>query len=74
MKKTILSLLLCVGLFTTQALAQSETTTEMVDSNAFALCGTKLYSVDKGALLDVAIGHNDRPAVSPECVEGLDAF
>jgi len=66
MKKTILLLLVLGSCFFTLQ-AQS-------DGDSIALCGTKLYSVDKGALLDVAVGSNDRPASVPECVEGIDEF
>ena len=66
MKKIFVTLLLCAAIFPA-AWAQSET-------DSLALCGTTLYSVDKGALLDVAVGKNDRPAKTPQCTEGLDAF
>ena len=70
MKKLTLLLLAFVFYFLLpQAQAQAQS-----DSTSFALCGEKVYSVNKGALLDVAVGNNERPATAPECTEGLDEF
>ena len=63
MKKIFVTLLLCAAIFPA-AWAQSET-------DSLALCGTTLYSVDKGALLDVAVGKNDRPATTPNVPKAL---
>lgn len=65
MKKFIIAIACCLAMMPAWAQA---------DTDSLTLCGTKMYSVNKGALLDVAVGNNDRPATVPECVEGIDSF
>lgn len=70
MKKIFLLLVtLMAGMLTGTVVGQDTPTNDSI-----TVCGGKLYTVGKGALLDLSVGQADQPATVPECAEGMDAL